>query len=689
MQEEALELLEFPKVRLHLAAHTSFAPATEAALALQPAFDAEEVVRRQQETQEARRLLEVAGEIDTSGAIDIRVPLQRASLEGTLTGEELRQVPQTLQVARRARAAVLRHRGQAGSLTQLAGDMPVLRDLEREIERCIGPGGDVLDSASPELAHARNQARTAYQRLERTLQRIIRSPLGQEVLQEPLITQRAFRLVLPVKVEMRSRLPGLVHDISQSGATLFVELSQTIDLGNTWREWALEEERLANRVLQQLSARVSELSQEVSEVLQRLTHLDLALAKARYALALGAVTPSPWEGDRPWVRLARARHPLLKGEVVPISLELGLGSSILLITGPNAGGKTVALKTVGLVAVMHQAGLQVPSEEGSVLPIFDAVYADIGDRQSLEESLSTFSSHIRSLLAILLSATPSSLVLLDELGSSTDPEEGAALAKAILAGLSRQEITAVATTHYRNVAAFVEKASGMMNASVELHPETLEPTYHLSLGLPGRSYALVMAARLGIPPSIVEEAQAMLDPAHQQAEELLAGLQQERYQAATLRQEAERAKQEAERLRSELEEQQAHLNSQRGEMLAEARREVAARVEEVRKRLRHAERVLEQAEERANVREALSVALGLRRELKGEAWRLPQEEQPAWWHDLKPGDRVRVKGFDLQGEVVAPPGKDGKVEVRLGTVGARFDLEPPPRRRPPKRARPQ
>ena len=675
LQAEALELLEFPKVRLHLAAHTSFTPAREEALALEPSFELEEVVRRQRETQDGVRLLEAAGELDTSGAEDIRSHLQRASLGGVLTGEELRQVVATLQVARRVRAAVLRHRSQVGSLAHLAEGMPLLRDLEKDIERCIGAGGEVLGGASRELAHARSQARTAYQRLENALNRIIRSSLGQEVLQESLITERSFRLVLPVKAEMRGRLPGLVHDISQSGATMFVEPSQTVQLGNAWREWALEEERLVNQVLRQLSARVGEVSQEASEAVQRLVHMDLVLAKARYALALKAHTPVLWEGERPWVRLVRARHPLLKGEVVPISLVLGPETSTMLITGPNAGGKTVSLKAVGLLVLMHQAGLQVPLEEESVLPVFDAVYADIGDRQSLEESLSTFSSHVHNLLAILMSATPMSLVLLDELGTSTDPEEGAALAKGVLAHLTRQGVTTVATTHYRSVAAFVGEFQGMVNASFELHPETLQPTYHLSTGLPGRSFALVIASRLGMPPAIIEEARTMLDPGYMQAEGLLTELQEERFLAARIREEAETAKEETVRLRGELERQLAELNRQQGEMLAEARREVAARVEEVRKRLRQAEHTVEEAEASAKLREALSVALGVRRELRGKDWRLPQEEQPPWWHTLKPGDRVRIKGFDVQAEVVAPPGEDGKVEVRLGTVRARFELE--------------
>ena len=675
LQEEALELLEFPKVLLHLAAYTFFAPAKEEALALRPSFDPGEVTRRQQETQDAARLLEAADEIDTSGAIDVRSALQRAALEGVLTGEEIRQVLQTLQTCRQVRAALLRHRQEAGFLATLAEGMPVLRDLEREIERCIGPSGEVLDSASPELARARQQARDAYQRLERALQRIIRSSLGQEALQEPLITQRSSRLVLPVRAEMRHRLPGLVHDISQTGATVFIEPAQTIEMGNAWREWVLQEQWLADQVVRQVSAQVSAASDQVGEAVHRLTQLDLALAKARYGRALRARAPALWEGERPWVRLVEARHPLLKGEVVPVSLQLGLDHPVLLLTGPNAGGKTVTLKAVGVLALMHQAGLQAPAEQGTTLPIFDAVYADIGDRQSLEQALSTFSSHMRSLVAILQLATPSSLVLLDELGASTDPEEGAALAKAVLADLARRDVATIATTHHRSVAAFVETTPGMVNASVELHPDTLQPTYRLSMGLPGRSYALVMASRLGMPQHLVEEARATLDPTHRHAEELLAELQRERFQAARLRQEAEAVKRESERLQAELQARLAELNGQRGEVLAQARWEMASRVEELQKRLRQAERTVEDVEAKARVREALGVALEAQREVKGKEWRVLPEEQPPWWRSLKPGDWVRVKGFDLQAKVAAPPDREGRVEVQLGAVRARFDLE--------------
>lgn len=669
-----LQLLEFDRLRSLLAEHTTFPPARELAIALEPAYQAEEVSRLRQETEEAYRILSLAGKLDFSAA-DIRPSLKRASWDAVLLSQELREVSQTLKTARLARHTFWRWRREASNLALLAENIPELTDLEKEIEQCIGAGGEVVDKASVELKRLRGEVREAHQELADALNRIIRSPLGREVLQEPIITIRSDRMVLPLKAEMKGRLRGLVHDVSASSATVFVEPFSTVKPGNRWRELVLEEQQEVQRILRGLSLLVGKQSAAALRGVETLAILDLILAKARLAFSRQWTLPQIWEGERPYIRLVKARHPLLQGEVVPISLEISPEHPVLLISGPHAGGKTVTLKTVGLLTLLFQSGLPLPAEQESVLSVFDGVYVDIGDQQSVEESRSTFSSHVQNYSTILEKATPSSLVLLDELGTSTDPEEGSALAKAILSHLAERRVTVIATGHYRNVADLVQSHPLMLNASVELHPLTLAPTYQLTVGLPGRSYALLMASRYGLPREIVEAARKEMAPRQVQEEDLLSELQQERYAAVRKRQEAEQLQAQAAAQRQELEQQLADIASRKAEMLEEAKRELQQRVEEVRERLREAEKKLQAAGEVKEIREAMSGVLASRRELRGEKWRLSAAEEPRWRQDLRPGDRVKVKGYRFEGTVLSRPDSRGRVELLIGNSRAFFPVE--------------
>ena len=570
MRARAAALLEFPAVRLRLASHTSSVLGREHALALQPAWDRDEVLRRQRETAEARSFLDGGGDLDLADAADIRPIVQRTARDGLVGGPDLRQVHDTLRAVRLARTAILRSRRDLGLLATLAQRLPDLEALERELGRSIGRDGTVEDNASPALREARSQAGIAYGRLVQTLDRILRSSLGRRVLQESLMTERNGRMVLPVRVEQRSHFPGLVHDASDSGATLFMEPLATVSLGNRWQEMKIAAAREEERVLRRLSASVGAEAAAIAAALDTMARLDAAVARARYARELGATAPAVADEDTPYLRLVEARHPLLTGSVVPVSLELGRspssgpGWTALLISGPNAGGKTVALKTTGLLSLMHQAGLQVPAAPGTVLPVWDGVYADIGDQQSIELSLSTFSSHVTAVRSILASASPHSLVLLDELGTSTDPEEGSALAKALLLHFVARGIPLVATTHQREVAALAQEAPGALNASVELDPSTLAPTYRLTLGLPGRSYALAIAARLGLGPEVVEKARSLLAPGHRRLEGLLIELQEERHEAARMRHEAQELRDRAAQQQAEVETRLEDLRAEEG-----------------------------------------------------------------------------------------------------------------------------
>ena len=672
LRESSLRLLEFELVREKLAGYTSFSLAREMALELVPSYQLSEVAVWQEETHEARVFLETGSLLDLAEARDLRQALQRATLGGVLTGEELRQVHDTLRAAREARAAVLRQK-DAPVLAAAARNLPLLRDLEKELAAAIGQSGEVLDGASAPLKELRAECRTAYQHLMGSMERTVRRVQRHGILQEPIITQRNGRMVLLVKTEMKHRLPGIVHDVSDSGATLFVEPMAAVGLGNLWRELRLAEEREEEKVLRSLSAIVEAHGDQLLLGLEMLARLDLAMARARYSLAVKGVRPTILDGEQPYILLLEARHPLLEPEAVPITLKIGDSWSLLLITGPNAGGKTVALKTLGLLILMAQAGLHVPAREAT-FSLFDGVYADIGDRQSIQRSLSTFSSHVRNLQAIMEQATSKSLALIDELGASTDPEEGTALAKAILAYFVRHGVTLAATTHQREVAAYVQEQPGMMNASVELDPRTLAPTYRLTMGLPGRSYALTIASQLGLDDQIVEEARQLLSPAHQSVEAMLKELQEERHLAEEQRREAQKAMGEAEARRMDLEEQLAAVQDSKAELIEEARHQIQQRVEELNKRLRAAERAPGQPAPWPSIAEARKEVAQVRQELRSADWRPPPGRRDDWLKSLRSGDRVYLRGIPQPVEVVSPADDEGRVEVLLGTMRARLPV---------------
>ena len=683
LRDASLRLLEFHLVRQRLEGYTTFAPAGELALGLTPAYEVREAARRQEETAEARLFLERGSTMPIGEATDLRPALQRAGLGGILTGEELRDVHDTLRATRVTRSAVLREKN-VPALGAVAENLPVVPELERELGAGIGRSGEVLDSASLLLKELRSEARSAYQSLQDSLERTVRRLERQGILQETLITQRNGRMVLLVKTEMKHRLPGIVHDVSDSGATIFVEPMAAVGPGNRWRELRLAEEREEERVIRSLSAKVEAHSYDLLLGVELLARLDLTMAKARYALAIAATAPTLIESERQYISLQDARHPLLEEGVVPVTFKIGDEWSLLLITGPNAGGKTVALKTLGLLTLMAQAGLQVPAREGT-LSLFDGVYADIGDQQSIQRSLSTFSSHIQNLRAIMGEAGEKSLVLIDELGTSTDPEEGAALAKAILGYLFRRGITSVATTHQRDVATFVQERAGMMNASVELDPRTLAPTYRLTMGMPGRSYALTIASQMGLNDEIIDDAQALLSPVHQQAEKLLKELQEERHLAEQRHKEAEEALAQAQKKNAELDEQTASILDRQAEMMEETRHQLQKRVEDIARRLRGAERALEKPAPvpeplpgppvpRPPVIEVRKEVAEIRRELSAPEFQPPPSRRGDWLKGIRSGDRVYLRGVPRPVEVITPPDDGGTVEVLLGTIRARFPI---------------
>lgn len=685
-------LLEFDKVREQLVSHTHTVVGTERARSLAPTLDLLDIATRQQETSEACQYLDDGGGLEFGPDQDFREILQRALLGGLLRGDELFAVKELLRAARFNRTELGRHE-EIPLLSSIGENIPELGDLERTLSGSVSPTGEVLDNASPVLHNLRQDARNAQNRLNDIMERNLRRLQRAEVLQEALITQRNGRMVLLIKAEMRYRVPGIVHDVSDSGATVFVEPMPAIDMGNRWREARLAEDREVERVLRQLSGMVGLSGEDLMLTLDQMARLDLDIAKARYSKQINAV--APWVSDQDVaersLKLIRARHPLLTGNVVPVSIDLNRYQEVLLITGPNAGGKTVTLKTVGLLAMMAQSGLHVPAEEAH-FPRFDGIYADIGDQQSISESLSTFSSHITNLKGIMSRATVDSLVLVDELGTSTDPEEGSALASAVLRYFQKVGSFVVGTTHHRGVARFVQEQPGMVNASVDLDPSTLEPTYHVTLGLPGRSYALTIAARLGVPQEVIDDARTGISPVEQATEGLLQELQQERQVVEELRQEAEIARAESVRMRRDLHAQLADVESAKANLVEDSRQELQGRIRGILDRLARAERSLEASELRqgaeARVRAAARAESESRqqmqshrdevrevqRELDSTSWSPIEVERTPWQETLKEGDRVYIRGIAQPVEVITPPDNQERIEVLLGTMRAKIPV---------------
>ncbi len=516
MFDRTLEILEFDKIRHLLAAEASFGPGRDAALALAPSTDPTVVERAQRETSQASLLLDSGESVPLGGLRDIRPMLERAAAGDLLEPVELLDLAQTCSGAARLRRFLSSREERCPELAALAVGLGAFPDLIEAIGRCINDRAEVADAASRKLADIRGATKVALGRVREKLDAIIRSPEYRKVLQDPVITLRQDRYVVPVRSEYRDALPGVVHDRSASGVTLFVEPLSVVPLNNQLRELVLEERDEIARILRELTDAVLREATGLRRTILTLGHLDLCFAKSRLSARQSASAPLLDLAGR--LDLRQARHPLLTvpppGRVVPIDVRLGQDFDTMVITGPNTGGKTVTLKTVGLLTLMAMCGLHIPAAEGSVVPVFRGVWADIGDEQSIEQNLSTFSSHLGNIIRIIAqleeAGSDGQLVLLDEIGAGTDPAEGAALAMALLEHFHTSGAHTIATTHYSEIKAFVYEREGMINASVEFDVETLAPTFRLMTGLPGRSNALEISNRLGLKREVVERARAFL-----------------------------------------------------------------------------------------------------------------------------------------------------------------------------------
>lgn len=672
--EKSLITLELPAVLDMLAAEAVGDTAKEQAKQLSPSTDAATVRSRQEETSAAKTMMVVRGSPGFSGVKDVRPSLARADLGGALNTRELLDIARVLQCARLVRGYIADDSVGKTPIDHLFYALHANKFLEEKISTSISGEDEIADGASPELANIRRQMRAAAARARDSLQKLISSPSYAKVLQEPIITMRQDRYVVPVKAEHKGAVPGLVHDISASGATLFIEPMAAVKANNELRELSAKEKLEIERILAELSADCAEHRDDISSDFEVLVRLDLIFAKAKLSYKLNCQSASM---DGKGIVLRRARHPLLdQAKAVPISLELGESFDTLVITGPNTGGKTVSIKTIGLLAAMNQCGLHIPADDGSNLPVFSHILADIGDEQSIEQNLSTFSAHMSNIVNIISECDDSSLILFDELGAGTDPTEGAALAVAIIEYCRKKGAMIAATTHYAELKVYATNEAGVQNASCEFDVETLRPTYHLLVGIPGKSNAFAISRRLGLGEDIIEDAKnrvssdsASFEATIEKLEQTRLLLEKDRNEAAVKLREAQESAKKAAFLKAELEVRldKADIKSRREaeRIIQEARttaEEVFRELDDMRKKANEQEDVQQINEARSQLRRKLNLSEEALK--KDDLEKLPEQKSS---RPIRVGDTVQIKSMGVKATVLSIS-SDRVLSLRAGIM---------------------
>ncbi len=688
MDSKSLLILEYSKVIERLADFCDFSASAELARSLRPTPEFEAACTSLAETTEARSLL-ITNDLTIGGAHDIREQVDLATRGGVLEPKDLLDVQNTLIATRNLRRSIEKVALEYPRLAELSLRLPAPQGLVEAISQTIADNGEVLDSASPKLASLRQEVRVAHDRLMTRLQRYLTDPVTAAKLQDSVITQRDGRYVIPLRAEFKGQVKSIVHDQSSTGATLFVEPLAVVELNNTYRELQLAERDEIRRILIGLSSQVGALAGEIIPGIKALAELDLVFAKAKYADEIRANAPilHVMDGRRRTtdhhpaidshspsvVRLFNARHPLLDPEtVVPITIDPAPGTFALVITGPNTGGKTVTLKTIGLMAVMAQSGLHIPAQSGSELSCFHDIYADIGDEQSIQQSLSTFSGHITNIIHILKKADPRSLVILDELGAGTDPQEGAALARAILSNLLAKGISTFVATHYPELKTFAHSTPGVVNASLEFNVQTLRPTFKLTIGLPGVSNALAIAQRLGLPQEIITAAKSEINPADLRADKLIGDIHRQRKIAFKESEKAGKARSEARRLERELAEKLEKIEEQRQIALEQARAEGKLEVEILKAQLETLKRELKKARLPLDELKAVEEQVELMEErLQSPVVLKTKEVRPPG--KLSIGEKVLLKKLGTEGTIISLD--EDEAEIQAGALHMRVPLE--------------
>lgn len=681
MNKKAYQTLEYYKITERLAAHAASARGKKLCLALEPMQSLEQITAAQAETADALSRVYRRGSLYLAGAKDVRASLKRLEVGSSLNILELLDICTLLETAGKAKQYARQNDGreeEPDSLDPLFSALEPCAPLSQEIRRCILSEDEISDDASPALRSVRRSIRTANDRIHSTLSGMVNGS-ARSYLQDAVITQRNGRYCIPVKAEYRSQVPGMIHDQSSTGSTLFVEPMAVVRLNNDLKELYLKEQEEIEHVLETLSGQAASCTEAIAQDYELLTELDFIFAKAVLAKEMKATCPVFNEERQ--ILIKEGRHPLLDpGKVVPVTIRLGQDYDLLIVTGPNTGGKTVSLKTTGLLTLMGQAGLHIPAAQNSQLAVFDEVYADIGDEQSIEQSLSTFSSHMTNIIRILKEASLNSLVLFDELCAGTDPTEGAALAIAILSHLHKMGIRTMATTHYSELKVFALSTPGVENACCEFNVETLSPTYRLLIGIPGKSNAFAISSKLGLPGFLIEDARGHLSEQNESFEDLLSDLESSRRTIEQEQEEIREHKEEIRSLREALEKKQEKLDSQRERILREANEQ--------------ARRILQEAKDYADqtmkdfhkfgkagisTSEMEAERARLRERIKKTEKKLsqPKEQKPKRAlrpSDLHLGDTVRVLSLNLTGTVSSLPDARGNLFVQMGILRSQVKL---------------
>lgn len=679
MEKRVLKTLEYDKILAMLKERASCCVSRELVDTMEPSGDFDTVERELKLTAEAETLFYKTGRSPVDDFPDMRHCLERMHAALFLSTGELLGIASCLKAARIAKDILAKEVGEESYLYNLAGLLITHRSAEEEINRCIINEDEIFDGASPSLARIRRAMRLANERVREKLNSMIRSTAYQKYLQEPIITIRNGRFVIPVKQEYRQQVPGLIHDQSSSGATLFIEPSAVVELGNEYKKLLAEEADEIERILTELTAMLAPYADEIREDLNIMGHIDLVFAKAKLSRELNAVMPRLNRNN--YVRIVRGRHPLIPADrVVPIDIWIGKDYRSLIITGPNTGGKTVTLKIVGLFALMVQSGIFVPANEGSEFPVFEHIYADIGDEQSIEQSLSTFSSHMKNIVGILDKADENSLVLLDELGAGTDPIEGAALAMSILEDLNDRHCICVSTTHYSEIKAFAMTHDGMENASMEFDIDRLCPTYRLYIGIPGKSNAFEISSRLGLPNSIIDKAKSFLKGEDVRFEDIISSAQSQHRIAEEERKMAEEARAELEKLRADAERERRKLDEDRNRLQAKAKEDAKRIVADTKREMekliieiRSIKDIDRSAADRAI--QAARDTLRATETAVNEKEAIKKEDNTKPPKTVRAGDTVNIVTLDQKATVLSAPDSKGEIMVQAGVMKLNVKLK--------------
>lgn len=670
INERVIRKLDFDKILDRLAGFCLLPRAREMAEALRPHNNRGQVQVALEETGEGRAILRTNPLFSVRGAKEVRPLLERCIRGGTLSPDELLNIRDTLKAARLVKQSILDGKLETPHFREVVIGIDPPRAIEDEIARCITEDGTVADQASPELAEFRRSIIRLQQRIRDTLDGIIRNPSNQKILQDPIITQRSDRYVVPIKQEYRQAFPGIVHDQSASGATLYIEPMAVVNLGNELREVILKEQREVQRILIMLSSHVEGEAERIADAHEGLAYVDFILAKSQLSERMNAGAPELT--DKQEIKLIEARHPLLSGSVVPLSIELGKTYDTVVITGPNTGGKTVALKTVGLLSAMAQSGLHIPAESDSRLGIFTQIFVDIGDEQSVEQSLSTFSGHMKNIVEIVQGADSRSLILLDEIGAGTDPTEGAALAMAIISELHERGCRVIATTHYGALKSFAYNTPRVENASVEFDVETLRPTYRLLIGIPGKSNAFYIAGRLGLEAVVLERAKSFVTEREMQVADLIDNLEDTQREIEREKRRVQEERQEIEKESRQIKEKSLELEEDYQELIALAQDEAT---ELLRKTRREAEQLIDELkqalkEEHKDQRAIERARQGIKNlsNKVGDKERSHKATDGVSADEISLGQTVYLTRLRQKGHVLKLPNESGEVQVQAGVI---------------------